>query len=281
MQERSFVSITPSRHVRDYVEAYWFCTPGQPSAFLNCPLPRPLLALRLQGNIVIDGQHTIDELTLAGIRTSRALMRCIDGYYALLMPLTIAGALRLFPGLGEAANTRFDFGGVVGDRLSRVLYGSAVTAWEPRRIAAVLDNWITERLQTVTEPREIRRFLAAYARLSRGEDLAAAASYVDVSSRQLERWFDTHLGIGPKRLTRLERLHRSLQAIRAGGDPLQGYSDQSHQIRDFQTYLQLTPGQYKRESARLLAADGKIGRQLVREAITLTAVAPDIRSAQM
>lgn len=270
MEQNSFVSIAPAPHVRAYVENYWFCNVVQLARFLNCPLPRPLLAIRLRGNILLDDKPLKEEITLAGVCTFAAQADCIDEYYALLVPLTIAGTLRLFPALGEASNGTFELGDVLGDKLSRDLYGTVVSAWEPQRIALAVDDWLTERLQRVKEPRESRRFLEAYEQLSRGQDLATAANRVEVSSRQLERWFDVHLGIGPKRLMRLERLHRSLQAMRTGGDPLLGYCDQSHQIRDFQTYLRITPGQYKREFAQMSATHGKISARLVRESITLS-----------
>lgn len=272
--ERAFVPIEPAHHVRPYVEQYWFCREDRATPFrpvLNCPLPRPYLALRIRGEILVNEQRLSAKMTFSGVQTFSRPTQGYQGYYALLAPLTIAGTVRLFPALGGLANRVAEFGDLWGDKLPRELHNAAVFAWEPRRVAEVVDAWLTRRLQQVRQPREAPRFLAAYQHLCRGCSLEVAARHVDVSARQLERWFVSHLGIGPKRVMRLERLQQSLWAIRVGGDPLKGYSDQSHQIRDFRTYLHITPQQYGREILRVQHTYAELASSLYPQRLTIFA----------
>lgn len=102
---------------------------------------------------------------------------------------------------------------------------------------------------------EAKQIAAAHGILCSGGSVGDAAARVGVSRRQLHRWFRQHLGIGPKDLADLERLHVSLQSVQTGGpDPIAGYSDQAHQIRNWRRRLGVTPGAYSREVRSPMAA---------------------------
>ena len=82
----------------------------------------------------------------------------------------------------------------------------------------------------------------------------ALAGELGLSTRQLERRFRTHVGLGPKlfaRLTRFQHAWRtagcasSLAALAARA----GYFDQAHLVRDFQEFAGIAPGAYAPHSA--------------------------------
>jgi transcriptional regulator GlxA family with amidase domain len=57
--------------------------------------------------------------------------------------------------------------------------------------------------------------------------------------------FHRHLGVSPKQLADLERLQSSLKGVQTGSrDPVQGFADQAHQIRNWRRRLGVTPGAY-------------------------------------
>ena len=76
------------------------------------------------------------------------------------------------------------------------------------------------------------------------------------------RAFHLHLGLTPKRFQQVDRVVKSLQAARTGqGDPLEGFSDQAHQIRSWKSVLGFTPGERKRRGNSTLgeAFDARAG----------------------
>lgn len=85
-------------------------------------------------------------------------------------------------------------------------------------------------------------------------DVAAAASSIGVSTRQLERRFKTRVGMSPKHFARIARFQRVFRAVEDGGagwvDAAAecGYYDQAHLIRDFRDLAGEAP-------AHLLAGD--------------------------
>ncbi|MGE8512675.1 MAG: helix-turn-helix domain-containing protein [Chryseobacterium culicis] len=77
-------------------------------------------------------------------------------------------------------------------------------------------------------------------------------SFTGYSERHLERKFEYHMGISPKKYGNIIRLHYFLSLMNKGFDHENmtmlsyeaGYSDQSHLIREFKNNIGLTPKQY-------------------------------------
>jgi len=75
------------------------------------------------------------------------------------------------------------------------------------------------------------------------------------SQRQIERNFHQWIGMSPKYFQRLRRVHFSLLALRDNPEiPLselafaQGFSDQAHMTREFNTFVLSTPGRLAKKS---------------------------------
>ena len=152
----------------------------------------------------------------------------------------VAGA-RLRPGAGPA------FLGVSGEAVRDARIPLAdVWADAGRRVAAALDEGpdpvgglraaLAARLARAEAPDPLVR--AAVARLARpAVSVAAVADELGVSERQLRRRVAVAVGYGPKRLARVFRLARALEAARGGGDLARaafeaGYADQAHFAND-------------------------------------------------
>jgi AraC-like DNA-binding protein len=80
------------------------------------------------------------------------------------------------------------------------------------------------------------------------EDVAREAG---ATSRQLQRRFADHVGIGPKAVIRRYRLYEAAERARGGGRvdwaavaASVGYSDQAHPTRDFTEHFGMPPGRY-------------------------------------
>lgn len=79
-------------------------------------------------------------------------------------------------------------------------------------------------------------------------EMLAALSQISV--RSLQRLFKTYIGLSPKWLIRKYRLHHALEMLESQQLSLAelatnlDYADQSHLIRDFNQFLNITPKQY-------------------------------------
>jgi methylphosphotriester-DNA--protein-cysteine methyltransferase len=79
---------------------------------------------------------------------------------------------------------------------------------------------------------------------------------MNLSTRQLERVFRDHVGLGPKTYSRLVRFDRTVRGIQRRGALswthfalIHGYSDQAHFINDFKEFAGVTPVQFETELA--------------------------------
>lgn len=76
--------------------------------------------------------------------------------------------------------------------------------------------------------------------------------FTGYSERHIERTFENHIGISPKRYNTIIRLHHFLSLMKNTTENTTmtslsyeaGYTDQSHLIKDFKNIIGLTPGQY-------------------------------------
>jgi AraC-like DNA-binding protein len=151
----------------------------------------------------------------------------------------------------------------VAPRLARGWAEELAAARDTAGVQAVLDRRIAPRLAQPAAP--TRALGAAVARVrARGgrvrvDDLAREHG---LSTRQLERLFAQHVGLGPKTFARLVRFQRALGLARRPRARLAevaaaaGYYDQAHLVRDFQRFAGASP-------SRALASELGLGAHFV------------------
>ncbi|HEX3873364.1 MAG TPA: DUF6597 domain-containing transcriptional factor [Solirubrobacteraceae bacterium] len=180
-----------------------------------------------------------------------------------LRPGTRVAGARLRPGaapslLGVAAESVLD---------ARVPV-HAVWSDAGARLAASLDagldptgrlrGWLVERAPHVDRPDPLVR--DAIARLDRpGVVIGRVADDLGLSERQLRRRVSSAVGYGPKRLARVLRLQRALEAGRTGADLAgaaldAGYADQAHFANDCRVLAGVSPSAILRPAPSPTAA---------------------------
>ncbi|EYS86834.1 transcriptional regulator [Cupriavidus sp. SK-4] len=254
-----FEVIAPCAALAPYVNGYWFVQDlagvyaGR--RIMTCPYPGAVLSVNFGRPNAMEGGPTVPQVSLLGFQsTSRQWRSWPDTYFVMAM-LSGAGLARLFPGVGPDCKDRLlDLAGYLGDGAAHALSADLSAAWTPARIACQLDAWLLRRMTAIRPPAELAAISGAHALLRQGRQVQEVASLTAVNRRQLNRWFERHLGLGPKQLMDLERLQSSIQAVQRGeGDALSGYSDQPHQIRSWRRRLAQTPGDYARNGPSPLA----------------------------
>lgn len=255
-----FFTLPPAPDLAPFVQSYWFIEdiPGEYEGrpIRTSPVPVGVLSVNMgRPNAGEDGS-LVPRASLLGLQSRARSWRSWSDTYFVMAMLTVPGIVRLFPHTGSAAaNTLLDLGAILGDAPAGALSNDIAAALEPGRIARQFDRWLIDRLASCAHVPEDRPILAAHHVLRSGGSVAAAADSAGVDRRQLHRWFHRHLGVGPKQLADLERLHKSLRAVQTKrGDPVAGFSDQAHQIRSWRRRLGITPGSYGDKAISGLAA---------------------------
>jgi len=255
-----FLTLPPAPGLASMVHAYWFIEdiPGHHEGrpIRTSPVPAAVLSVNIgRPNAAEDGS-LVPKASLLGLQSRARSWRSWSNTYFLMVMLTIPGQLRLFPHIGSDSSDRLlDLGALLGDGPAGALARGVTAAVEPVRIAAELDRWLLARLAASEPVPESKRLTAAHRILQGGGSVAEAAQVADIDRRQLQRWCHRHLGIGPKELADLERLQASLRSVQARrGDPVAGFSDQAHQIRNWRRRLGVTPGAYRDNARSPMAA---------------------------
>lgn len=246
-----FLTLKPASQLASMVHSYWFIEdlPGEYEGrpIRTSPIPVAVLSVNLgRPNAAEDGT-LVPTVSLLGLQSRPRSWRSWSDTYFVMVMLTIPGLVRLFPHAGSGSSDRLlDLGAITGDAQAGALSRGVASAFAPGRVAAELDRWLLERLASLEPVPESGRLTMAHGVLRCGGSVAEAARAASIDRRQLQRWCHRHLGIGPKALADLERLQRSLRSVQAKqGDPVDGFSDQAHQIRSWRRRLGVTPGAYR------------------------------------
>ncbi len=244
--------LPPAPELAALVKAYWFVEDlqGEHAGRLirTSPIPLAVLSVNLgEPNASEDGA-LVPSVSLLGLQSqARTWRSCADTYFVMAM-LTVAGIVRLFPHAGsDSAGVLIELSAIAGDSSSQFLKTNINREQKPQDIAGRLDQWFISRLRSMCPAPDSAQVAMAHSILRRGGTVETAAEIAQISRRQLHRLFYRHLGVGPKEMALLERLHSSLRSVQSGcGDILEGFSDQAHQIRSWQQRLGVAPGAYTR-----------------------------------
>jgi AraC-like DNA-binding protein len=254
------LTIPPARELAALVQAYWFIQdlPGEHEGRLiaTSPVPLAVLSVNFGRPNAAENGDLVPGVSLLGLQSRARSWRSWSETYFVMAMLTISGLVRLFPHAGsDSADMLLDLGAITGDGPAQNLKGSFGVDQEPLAIASRLDKWLIARLARTPPVGEAAQIRVAHSVLRRGGTVEAAAEMAQVNRRQLHRLFRRHLGAGPEKLSDLERLQSSLKSVQTGlGDPMDGFSDQAHQIRRWRHRLGVTPGAYVRAVRTPLAS---------------------------
>lgn len=160
----------------------------------------------------------------------------------------------------ELTNSHVDLEALWG-RFSRDLREQLCAAANPTERFHLLEMALLARLKTLEQDRAVRAALEVLRRdggEARTRDLAAQ---LGLSQRHFIKIFSTQVGLTPKVFGRMQRFQCAVDLTRSSSAPdwsdaavACGYFDQSHLIRDFQTFSGLGPTEFHRQrSERLLA----------------------------
>jgi AraC-like DNA-binding protein len=257
-----FASHVPERPLGEFIHNFW-CYEGYASP---CPHERifPDGTFKLVFNLQDDEFRIYDSLQPAKFRTfSGAIVSRPSGVpfvtdsreesSVLGVNFRLGGAL---PFLGfasaEPGGSHVDFRDVCGAHAPE-LHGRLSECPRITDRFRILEDWLVGQL--TRRERHHREVLVALERLGRprpGSRTREVALEVGLSERRFIELFKAEVAIRPKLFSRICRFQHATSlidphAVRVDWAVIAadcGYCDQSHLIRDFETFAGLTPGEY-------------------------------------
>jgi AraC-like DNA-binding protein len=253
-----YQEFTPSPRLRPIVEKYWILESTTPGGEWECVLPDGRAEL-----IFHYGEPFARRLTGSGVEVQpRAMFVGQVTAPVCLKPRGTAGvaAIRLRP---EATGL---FGPVAAeitnrfealDRLARtdfVLEQLACAGSDCDRIAA-LERFLPHVVRMAPRP-EVAFAVDCMVRRGGALSIETLSALTGVARRQLERRFQSDVGLSPKSFARLLRVNRAARLVLSHAPLVDvaaacGYSDQAHMSNDFRQLIQRSPHQWQRMAGTL------------------------------
>ena len=254
------LSVRPSPLLEAHVAGYWFVRDiegvyrGKP--IITSPQPGGVLTINFGRPNAMVGGPVVPRVSLLGVQTEGRRWRSDTETFFVMVMLTCVGMASLLPGQGSnTVNRLVELSALLGDRTTRELAADVSARSGPASAAHALDEWLLRRLERSPPAREQALLGRACQLLGAGGSVQEVAEALAVSRRHLGRWFETHVGLGPKAIRNLQRFRDSLHAVqRREGDALAGFSDQAHQIREWRRRIGFTPSRYTRTAPSPMAS---------------------------
>jgi hypothetical protein len=239
----------PSPTLRRYVRCFWLAEYG--AADIAGTASQRVLPDGCMDIIVACHGDARDGRDAFAITAVGAMTRYLDA-----MPLPMRLGVRFEPGMAapflrvpgpEIRDLEVPLGDLWGHEGHRLLERIAEARSTADRVA-VLERWLCDRLAgapcvDADVLSVVRDIVACRGASPVGQSLRASVR----SERQLRRRFESAVGLSPKRLARIVRLHEALRRSASKPAPWAevaldaGYYDQAHMIAEFRALTGQTP----------------------------------------
>jgi len=191
---------------------------------------------------------------LAGPRSRATIIDTDEQRSLVQVEFRLGGAAPIFGvPMGETCDQLVELDVLWGPE-GRVLRERLLEAPTPERRLSIVETALCARLGRgpVLDP----MILPAAASLERGLRVSVVAQEVDVPPKRLVHRFQQHVGLAPKRYSRVRRLQRLLLSV-VSDQPVcwaqlaaaHGFCDQAHLVNDFRELTGITPTEYRARSA--------------------------------
>nr|WP_238937661.1 helix-turn-helix domain-containing protein [Pseudoalteromonas sp. S16_S37] len=135
------------------------------------------------------------------------------------------------------------------NNLYKDIFSKLIVKPTPQAQIVAAYRWLSENLPKLSKLPDTLKLSIERIKTSKEGKLFGAAP---VSLRQIERDFKKWLGITPKHLQRVIRVHQTLKVLKANPTLsladvayINGFTDQAHMTRELQQMAQITPRRYR------------------------------------
>ena len=264
----------PRPDLRDYVRAYYYFSTDEATAQPLCAeLGNIRILLNGSGEFDMPGSKeptTITSTFLIGPTMGAYTMRANAGTRVFGIGVRPRGWAKMFSiNAYEAADKVFDLSHVAS-RVAGYELEQVRKASHPLEMAQICDRYFAALLERrANRPTPYPLAIETWLLEDENLDLDHLMAAMNVSRRQTDRLAKKYFGASPKMLQRKYRALRAADRIREGDTPWQAaagtwFYDQSHFIKEFKTFIGVTPAQYFSNQAMLVRAiQKKRGEELL------------------
>ena len=241
--------IRPRRELRPYVRYYWVLKRDTMSGTLTFPIGCPQIIFHRRTPLYIPELGRVhDRFTISGQVNFPAHVSsngAVDMIVAVFYPHTIG----MFIGIPPSAFYNQEISGYdIGNKQLNLLADRIFNCADSETAVSLIEQWLTARIAPSLNIERIGASLAALLR-SPSTSVDNLAGIASLGQKQHARLFREYVGINPKEYGRIARFQRALRMMQLGSRDYagiayaNGYSDQSHFIRDFRQFSGMTPKQ--------------------------------------
>lgn len=239
----------PREELRPYVRYFWVLESDEPFSVLTFPIGCPQMIFHRRTPLFIPELFSRqDKFTISGQVNFPAHI-VSDSDMEMIVAVFYPHTIGMFIETPPSAFYNQEISGYdIGNKQLNLLADRIFDCADSETAISLIEQWLTARIRPSLNIERIGASLSALLRQpsTSVENLAGIAG---LGKKQYGRLFREYVGMNPKEYGRIARFQGALRMLQLGSRDYvgiayyNGYSDQSHFIRDFRQFSGMTPKQ--------------------------------------
>lgn len=235
--------------MQPYVRYYWLLESDESFSVLTFPIGCPQMIFHRRTPLFIpELSSRQDNFTISGQVNFPAHIAS-EGDTEMIVAVFYPHTIGIFIDTPPSAFYNQEISGYdIGNKQLNLLADRIFDCADSETAISMIEQWLTARIRPSLNIERIGASIAALLR-SPSTSVDNLAGIACLGKKQYCRLFREYVGMNPKEYGRLVRFQRALRMMQLGSRDYvgiayaNGYSDQSHLIRDFRQFSGMTPKQ--------------------------------------
>lgn len=241
--------IRPKKELRPYVRYYWVLESDEPFSVLTYPIGCTQMIFHRRTPLFIpELASRQNKFTISGQVNFPAHIAS-DGDTEMIVAVFYPHTIGMFIDTPPSAFYNQEISGYdIGNKQLNLLADRIFDCADPETAISVIEQWLTARIAQSLNIERIGASLSALLH-SPSTSVNSLAGIACLGKKQYSRIFREYVGMNPKEYGRIARFQRALRMMQLGSRDYadiayaNGYSDQSHFIREFRRLSGMAPKQ--------------------------------------
>lgn len=239
----------PKEELRPYVRYYWVLESDEPFSVQTFPIGCPQMIFHRRTPLFIPELASRQNKFTISAQVNFPAHISSDGDTEMIVAVFYPHTIGMFIDTPPSAFYNQEISGYdIGNKQLNLLADRIFDCADSETAVSLIEQWLTARIRPSLN---IRRIGTSLATLLRSPSISVdnLAGIACLGKKQYGRLFRECVGMNPKEYGRIARFQRALRMMQLGSRDYadityaNGYSDQSHFIRDFRQFSGVTPKQ--------------------------------------